>query len=241
MWNLWVATLASGCTILQLDANPGYPEAGSAVRFRRARARNLPRAPARRTCPRASRPGSLQAGTTISPRSARSGQPDRHCRRRRTAGRTPARERGHAARRHLRRDRSGRGLLDLLPILPVHAGEMQCRGLGVALHALDNSGRELMDEVGELVVTKPMPSMPLYFSGDEDGKRYHESYFETYPGLLSPRRLATTYPAAGVRHRHHLRPVRFHHQSSRAPHGLQRDLPGSGGVPRGARLAGNRP
>jgi NAD(P)H dehydrogenase (quinone) len=77
----------------------------------------------------------------------------------------------------------GAAFLTSCPILPVHAGEMQCRGLGVALHALDDSGRELMDEVGELVVTEPMPSMPLYFWGDEDGKRYHESYFQTYPGL----------------------------------------------------------
>jgi acetoacetyl-CoA synthetase len=60
---------------------------------------------------------------------------------------------------------------------------MQCRGLGVAVQALDDSGRELMNEVGELVVTEPMPSMPLYFWGDDGGKRYHESYFETYPGL----------------------------------------------------------
>ena len=77
----------------------------------------------------------------------------------------------------------GAAFLTSCPILPVHAGEMQCRGLGVAVHALDDSGKEVMDEVGELVVTEPMPSMPLYFWGDEDGKRYHESYFETYPGL----------------------------------------------------------
>jgi acetoacetyl-CoA synthetase len=59
---------------------------------------------------------------------------------------------------------------------------MQCRGLGVAVRSLDDSGNELSDEVGELVVTEPMPSMPLYFWGDDDGKRYRESYFETYPG-----------------------------------------------------------
>jgi acetoacetyl-CoA synthetase len=68
------------------------------------------------------------------------------------------------------------------PILPLYAGEMQCRGLGVAVHAMDEQGRPLTDEVGELVVTKPMPSMPLYFWNDPQGKRYHESYFDTYPG-----------------------------------------------------------
>lgn len=68
------------------------------------------------------------------------------------------------------------------PTLPLYAGEMQCRGLGIAVYAMDDQGKPLTDEVGELVVTKPMPSMPLYFWNDQDGKRYRESYFETYPG-----------------------------------------------------------
>jgi acetoacetyl-CoA synthetase len=69
------------------------------------------------------------------------------------------------------------------PIMPVVAGEMQCRSLGVAVYALDDAGNALDDEVGELVVTRPMPSMPLYFWNDADGKRMHESYFDMYPGL----------------------------------------------------------
>ncbi len=69
------------------------------------------------------------------------------------------------------------------PIMPVIAGEMQARGLGIAVHALDDAGNPLDDEVGELVVTRPMPSMPLYFWNDADGKRMHESYFDMYPGL----------------------------------------------------------
>ncbi len=69
------------------------------------------------------------------------------------------------------------------PIMPVYAGEMQCRTLGTAVVAMDDNGNELIDEVGELVITKPMPSMPLYFWGDEDGQRYHDSYFDTFPGL----------------------------------------------------------
>jgi acetoacetyl-CoA synthetase len=68
------------------------------------------------------------------------------------------------------------------PIMPLYAGEMQCRALGVAVCAVDDQGRELTDAVGELVVTKPMPTMPLYFWNDAGGKRYHESYFDTYPG-----------------------------------------------------------
>ena len=69
------------------------------------------------------------------------------------------------------------------PTLPVYAGEMQCRGMGVATYAFNDDGKAVYDEVGELVCTQPIPSMPLYFWGDKDGKRYWESYFETWPGV----------------------------------------------------------
>ncbi len=69
------------------------------------------------------------------------------------------------------------------PILPLYSGEMQCRSLGVAVYAFDDNGNRLDDQMGELVVTKPMPTMPLYFWNDEGGKRYHESYFDMYPGV----------------------------------------------------------
>ena len=74
------------------------------------------------------------------------------------------------------------GFVACAPTLPVTAGEIQCRELGVAVYAFDESGRRVVDEVGELVVTKPMPSMPLFFWNDPGNKRYLESYFETYPG-----------------------------------------------------------
>ncbi|WP_322867126.1 acetoacetate--CoA ligase [Aquicoccus sp. G2-2] len=69
------------------------------------------------------------------------------------------------------------------PMLPVRAGEMQCRSLGNAVRAFDEAGVELIGEVGELVCTEPLPSMPLYFWGDTDGSRLHGSYFDTYPGI----------------------------------------------------------
>lgn len=75
------------------------------------------------------------------------------------------------------------GFLSSSPLLPVHAGELQCAALGVDLHAFDEAGGAVTGQVGELVVTQPMPSMPLYFWNDDDGRRYHESYFETYPGV----------------------------------------------------------
>ena len=70
-----------------------------------------------------------------------------------------------------------------VPILPVYEGELQARSLGAAVEAWDPEGRPLMGQVGELVITKPMPSMPLYLWNDPDGERHRESYFDTYPGI----------------------------------------------------------
>jgi acetoacetyl-CoA synthetase len=79
------------------------------------------------------------------------------------------------------------------PLLPVYEGELQCRALGCAVEAWDEQGRSLTDEVGELVISEPMPSMPLFFWNDRDpahpedpthpGERLRESYFSMYPGV----------------------------------------------------------
>jgi acetoacetyl-CoA synthetase len=69
------------------------------------------------------------------------------------------------------------------PLLPVYRGELQARSLGAAVEAWDEQGDAVVDEVGELVVTEPMPSMPVRFWGDPDGSRYRASYFEHYPGV----------------------------------------------------------
>ncbi|MCG8922068.1 acetoacetate--CoA ligase [Lentzea sp. CC55] len=69
------------------------------------------------------------------------------------------------------------------PDRPVWLGELSCRALGAAVHAYDEAGRALEDEVGELVITKPMPSMPVFFWGDDDGSRLRDAYFDTYPGI----------------------------------------------------------
>jgi acetoacetyl-CoA synthetase len=69
------------------------------------------------------------------------------------------------------------------PLLPVYEGELQCRALGCRVESWDEQGRPLIDAVGELVVTEPMPSMPLFLWGDESGERLRESYFAMYPGI----------------------------------------------------------
>jgi acetoacetyl-CoA synthetase len=70
-----------------------------------------------------------------------------------------------------------------VPTLPVYRGELQARALGAKVEAWSEDGRPLVGEVGELVLTEPMPSMPLYLWGDEDGSRYRESYFSSFPGV----------------------------------------------------------
>jgi len=75
------------------------------------------------------------------------------------------------------------GLVGGVVTLPLYAGEIQARQLGVAAFAFNEQGQAVVDEVGELVVTRPMPSMPVGFWNDADGSRYRESYFDQYPGI----------------------------------------------------------
>ncbi|MGC1490217.1 MAG: acetoacetate--CoA ligase [Candidatus Acidiferrum sp.] len=74
------------------------------------------------------------------------------------------------------------GFVGGVPTQPVYAGEIQGRSLGVAAYAFNEKGESVTDEVGELVMTEPMPSMPIYFWNDKDGSRYRESYFDMHPG-----------------------------------------------------------
>ncbi|KGH46598.1 acetoacetyl-CoA synthetase [Modestobacter caceresii] len=75
------------------------------------------------------------------------------------------------------------GFIGSSPLLPVTTGELPRPMLGVAAASWDEDGRPVVGELGELVVTEPMPSMPLYFWNDPDGTRYREAYFEPWPGV----------------------------------------------------------
>ncbi len=77
----------------------------------------------------------------------------------------------------------GSAFVGASPTLPVHAGEIQCRCLGMDIQAWSEDGKPLVDEVGELVCVKPFPSMPIHFWNDLGDKRYHEAYFEHFPGV----------------------------------------------------------
>jgi acetoacetyl-CoA synthetase len=75
------------------------------------------------------------------------------------------------------------GIVQNNPLLPVRAGQISGRCLGVDVHAFDEAGNEVVGELGELVITSPMPSMPVGLWGDDDGSRLRATYFDHYPGV----------------------------------------------------------
>jgi len=182
MWNSLINGLINGATILQFDGNPGYPDLTTLWRFaERERANSFGTSP----------PFIAMCGKAgISPRR----QFDLSSLQ--TVGCTgsPLTEDGFRwVYEHINPDAMlacitggtdpAACFLTSCPTLPIYAGEMTCRELGVATFAFDEAGKPIMNEVGELVMTAPIPSMPLYFWNDTDGKRYFESYFDIYPGV----------------------------------------------------------
>lgn len=84
------------------------------------------------------------------------------------------------------------------PVLPVRRGELQCRQLGMAVEAWDLNGKPVIGEKGELVCTRPFPSMPVGFWGDEDGSRYRQAYFAQHPGVWTHGDFIEIRPEGGV-------------------------------------------
>ena len=91
------------------------------------------------------------------------------------------------------------GIVQGDPLLPVYAGEIAGRCLGVDVAAFDPDGNEVVGELGELVIRQPMPSMPVGFWNDPDGSRYRAAYFDALPGRLAPRRLDHVHRARQLR------------------------------------------
>jgi acetoacetyl-CoA synthetase len=181
MWNAQVTGLLVGATIAIYDGNPGYPDLGTLWRFAEEAGATFFGA------------GSAFYANCMKAGIAPARVADLH--RLRAVGATGS-PLAIEAYEWIYREVGSDLLLAAIsggtdvaasfvgacPILPLYAGEMQCRCLGVAVAAMDEAGQPLIDAVGELVVTKPMPSMPLYFWNDTGGKRYFDSYFDHYPG-----------------------------------------------------------
>jgi acetoacetyl-CoA synthetase len=181
MWNFIVSGLLVGATVVLYDGSPGWPDLGTLWRLAGATRMTCfgVSAPYLMACRKAgvvpSREADLEALQAVGSTGA------------------PLPPEGFAwVYENVKRDvmlASISGGTDACtafvgscPLLPVHAGEIQCRYLGAAVAAFDPEGRPVTGEVGELVLTQPLPSMPLCFWGDRDGRRYREAYFETYPG-----------------------------------------------------------
>jgi acetoacetyl-CoA synthetase len=180
MWNLLVSSLLVGATVVMYDGSPGYPDLS--VLWKLAESENVTHfgvsPPYLQACGRAG----LHPGQQLDLSALRS------------VGSTgaPLAPEGFAwvyeevGQDVLLASISGgsdlcTAFLGACPILPVRAGRIQCRQLGASIEAYDADGAALTGQVGELVLTAPMPSMPIYFWNDPDGQRYRSSYFDTYP------------------------------------------------------------
>jgi acetoacetyl-CoA synthetase len=182
MWNFVASMLLAGVTPVLYDGNPAHPQADALWKLAQdSRASLMGASPAFVD-------GMIKAGVTPRERF------DLSALRTVVVAGAPVSPEQHAwLYDNVKRDlatSTGTGGTDIcsgftggVAIQPVYAGEMQARCLGVAACAFDEEGRERVDEVGELVVTKPMPSMPVRFWDDPGDVRYRETYFDMYPGV----------------------------------------------------------
>ncbi|MFC5996255.1 acetoacetate--CoA ligase [Pseudonocardia hispaniensis] len=182
MWNFLIGGLLVGSSIVLFDGNPGHPDLAALWRLAAAQRVSFfgTSAPFIQAC--------LKAGLRPREELDLSGL--------RAIGSTGAplspegfRWIGDAVGAHIQIC-SVSGGTDLCaafvaaaPTVPVWLGEISCAALGAAVVSYDEKGHELIDEVGELVVTKPMPSMPVSFWNDPDGTRLREAYFDEFPGV----------------------------------------------------------
>jgi acetoacetyl-CoA synthetase len=182
MWNFLVGGLLVGSTVLLYDGSPGHPDMGALWRFAEAAGMTYfgTSAAYLLACMKAGIEPAAAARLDALHSIGSTGSP------------LPPEGFGWLYQ-HVKRDilvGSISGGTDVCtafvgscPLLPVHAGEIQCRCLGAKVEAFDERGRPVLDQVGELVITEPLPSMPLRFWNDPDGRRYHDSYFSTWPGV----------------------------------------------------------
>jgi acetoacetyl-CoA synthetase len=182
MWNFLVGGLLVGATVVLFDGSPGHPDLGALWRLAERHRVTLfgTSAPFIQSC--------LKAG--LRPRDTTD------LSRLRALGSTGAplsvdgfRWVAEAAGEHIQICSVSGGtdvcaaFLASAPTVPVWLGELSCAALGADVHSFDSHGRDLVDEVGELVITQPMPSMPVMFWNDPDGSRLREAYHEDFPGL----------------------------------------------------------
>tara|TARA_Y100000590_G_scaffold470103_2_gene661994 strand:- start:3680 stop:5659 length:1980 start_codon:yes stop_codon:yes gene_type:complete len=182
MWNFLIGGLQLGSTVLLYDGNPGYPDLRSLWRF--AQDTEMTYFGASAPYIHASMKAGLEPGREFDLSKIKG------------VGSTgaPLSPDGFrwvyesVSRDVLLNSFSGgtdicTGIVGSSPILPVYEGEISCRLLGAPVEAYNEQAESVIEEVGELVITSPMPSMPICLWGDADGSRYIESYFNLYPNI----------------------------------------------------------
>ena len=182
MWNWLASGLASGCTLLLYDGSPLHPSPDALWRI--AEEENVSVFGASAAYLKAMENAGVRPGAQFDLSRLRAVL---------STGSPLAPDSFDYAYREIRSDlmlASIAGGTELLgcfaagnPALPVHRGEMQCRVLGMAVDVFDPGGRSLRGQAGELVCTRPFPSMPLRFLDDPGGRRYHQAYFAKFPGV----------------------------------------------------------
>jgi acetoacetyl-CoA synthetase len=182
MWNWLASGLASGCTLLLFEGSPFYPDPGAIFRFAQEESMTILGTSARYLASLESageKPaGKYDLGALRAILSTGSPLPIESFR---------------FVYQHIKQDvcmSSISGGTDIIscfaggnPIGPVYAGQLQARGLGMAVEAWDENGGCVIADKGELVCTKPFPSMPIYFYNDPEQKKYRAAYFEVYPNV----------------------------------------------------------
>ncbi len=181
MWNWLVSSLAVGATIMLYDGNPFYPDPYALFEFAKEKEMTVFGTSAKYIASIEGAGVKLEEGALPSVRAMLS------------TGSPLSIESFEYVYRDIKKDlilSSIAGGTDIVscftlgnPILPVYAGELQCRGLGMDIAALDDDGKPVFDTQGELVCRKPFPSMPIYFWNDPDDKKYRAAYFNTYPNI----------------------------------------------------------
>ncbi|MFG1868869.1 acetoacetate--CoA ligase [Micromonospora arborensis] len=182
MWNFLVSGPAVGATIVLFDGNPGHPDLGGLWRLAAETGTTYfgTSAPFLLACRKAGLVPSDIADLSALRGVGSTGAP------------LPAEGFGwvyETVGDHLQlQSLSGgtdvcTGFVGGVPLLPVYAGEIACRALGAKVEARSADGTPVIGELGELVITEPMPSMPVGFWNDPDGSRYAEAYFDVYPGV----------------------------------------------------------
>ncbi len=182
MWNWLASGLASGCTLLLYEGSPFYPDPGALFRFAQEESMTILGTSARYLASLESageRPAEKYDLSALKALLS-------------TGSPLPV-ESFRFVYKHIKKDlclSSISGGTDIIscfaggnPIGQVYAGQLQARGLGMAVQAWDEKGSPLVGEKGELVCTMPFPSMPIYFYNDPDQKKYKGAYFSVYPNV----------------------------------------------------------